>query len=98
LPISPRKAIIDGLEIIKNRRDHGVEAGTGMPGDNRGLGVNTLGEQDTGTIEQRLPGNAELPAAQAGFELAAQSFTTAAISEMQDEADWDRGQSGAGFW
>ena len=49
-----------------------------MPGDERGLGINTLGEQDAGAVEQGLSGDAELSALQAGDELAVQPIVVLA--------------------
>ena len=51
------------------------------------LGVDTFGHKDTGTIEQGLPGDAELAFGEHGDELTVQSIAVLAIGEMQDEAD-----------
>ena len=56
--------------------------GCGVPGHQRGLGIDPLGEQDAGGIEQWLPGDAKQPAIRASFELAVQPLTVLAKGEM----------------
>ena len=51
------------------------------------FGIDTLGEQDAGAIEQRLPGNAKQPAVQAGLELAVQALVVAVEGEIENKAD-----------
>jgi hypothetical protein len=40
---------------LADRRTHGVAGVAGVPGDEGGPGIDALGEQDPGGIEQRLP-------------------------------------------
>ena len=56
-----------------------------MPGGDRGLRIDAVGEQNAGGVEKRLPGNAELLAVEGNDELAVQSRSVAVEGRAQDE-------------